>query len=145
MDSGFRELIRERFASLFKKDIKSEVIEQTSSRKMKEEKAQGIFGGNKRMRSVLSNATKSSTILKNAVVPKRVPRKDRDDESSPERRARARSRSPYKAKRGQKRFGGGSSRKSSKNGKRKSGDDSKSGGKSSRESDSKKSRSNSSN
>ena len=145
MDSGFRELIRERFASLFKKDIKSEVIEQTSSRKMKEEKAQGIFGGDKRMRSVLSNATKSSTILKNAVVPKRVPRKDRDDDSSPERRARARSRSPDKAKRGQKRFGGGSSRKSSKKGKRKSGDDSKSGGKSSRESDSKKSRSNSSN
>ena len=145
MDSGFRELIRERFASLFKKDIKSEVIEQTSSRKMKEEKAQGIFGGNKRMRSVLSNATKSSTILKNAVVPKRVPRKDRDDDSSPERRARARSRSPDKAKRGQKRFGGGSSRKSSRNGKRKSGNGSKSGGKNCRESDSKKPRSNSSN
>ena len=142
MDSGFRELIRERFATLFKKDIKSEVIEQTSSRKMKDEKAQGIFGGDKRMRSVLSNATKSSSILKNAVVPKRVPRKDRDDDSSPERRAR--SRSPDKAKRGQKRFGGGSSRKSSRNGK-KSGNGSKSGGKSSRESDSKKPRSNSSN
>ena len=84
MDSGFRELIREKFASLFKKDIKSDLIEQSSSRKMKDEKAQGIFGGDKRMRSVLSNATKSSTILKNAVVPKRVPRKDRDDDSSPE-------------------------------------------------------------
>ena len=144
MDSGFRELIRERFASLFKKDIKSEVIEQSSARKMKDEKAQGIFGGDKRMRSVLSNATKSSSILKNAVVPKRVPRKECEDDSSPEGRARARSRSPDKAKRGQKRFGGGSSRKSSRNGK-KSGNGSKSGGKSSRESDSNKPRSISSN
>ena len=81
MDSGFRELIREKFASLFKKDIKSDLIEQSSSRKMKDEKAQGIFGGDKKMRSVLNNATKSSSILKNAVVPKRVPRKDRDDEN----------------------------------------------------------------
>ena len=145
MDSGFRELIREKFASLFKKDIKSDLIEQSSSRKMKDEKAQGIFGGDKRMRSVLSNATKSSSILKNAVVPKRVPRKECEDDSSPEGRARARSRSPDKAKRGQKRFGGGSSRKSSRNGKRKSGNGSKSGGKNCRESDSKKPRSNSSN
>ena len=43
VDSEFRELIRERFASLFVKDIKSEVIARSSSRKMKSEKAQGLF------------------------------------------------------------------------------------------------------
>ena len=43
VDSEFRELIRERFASLFVKDIKSEVIARSSSLKMKSEKAQGLF------------------------------------------------------------------------------------------------------
>ena len=140
VDSEFRELIRERFASLFVKDIKSEVIAQSSSRKMKGEKAQGLFAGDKNLRNVLSNATKSSSILTKAVVPKRAPRRDRDDEASPERRVRARSRtrSPEKTKRGDGGFHG----KSSRNGKRKSGK--QSGGKYSRDSGSKKPKTNSS-
>ena len=119
VDSEFRELIRERFASLFVKDIKSEVIGQSSSRKMKGEKAQGLFAGDKNLRNVLSNATKSSSILTKAVVPKRAPRRDHDDEASPKQRACSRSRthSPEKTKRGD-RYDGGFTGKSSRNGKR---------------------------
>ena len=46
-DSSFRELLREKLASLFRKDIKQEVIGQSSSRKLKDEKEtpRGVFGG----------------------------------------------------------------------------------------------------
>ena len=62
---------------------------------------------------------KSSSILTKAVVPKRAPRRDHDDEASPERRACSRSRthSPEKTKRGD-RYDGGFTGKSSRNGKR---------------------------
>ena len=46
-DSSFRELLREKLASLFRKDIKQEVIGQSSSSKLKDEKEtpRGVFGG----------------------------------------------------------------------------------------------------
>ena len=45
MDAGFRELIRDKLASLFKKDIKIDVIGQSSSRTLKDEKSLGLLGG----------------------------------------------------------------------------------------------------
>ena len=79
--------------------LKLSVIGQSSSHKLEDEKAQG---GDKKLRCVLSNATKSSSVLTKAVVPKRVAKRDRDDDSSPERRThlRSRSRSQDKAQRG---------------------------------------------
>ena len=118
------------------------VIGQSSSHKLKDEKAQGILGGDKKLRCVLSNATKSSSVLTKAVVPKRVTKRDRDDDSSPERRthARSRSHSQDKAKHGDRK-NGRYSRKSSNSGNNKKSYK-KSGGKSSKET--KKPRSNSS-
>ena len=110
VDAGFREMYRDGLGSLFKKDIKIDVIGQSSSKALKDEKSQGLFGGqilciqftiiftgiiisgDKRIRTVLSNATKKSTVLSRAIVPK-YPKRDRDDGSSPERRTRVRSRS----------------------------------------------------
>ena len=63
--------------------LKLSVIGQSSSHKLEDEKAQG---GDKKLRCVLSNATKSSSVLTKAVVPKRVAKRDRDDDSIPERR-----------------------------------------------------------
>ena len=45
VDGSFRDLIRNRVASLFRSDIKADVLELTSSKKMKDEKATGYFGG----------------------------------------------------------------------------------------------------
>ena len=45
VDAGFRELIRDRFASVFRKDIKIDVIGQSSSRTLKDEKSLGLLGG----------------------------------------------------------------------------------------------------
>ena len=45
IDGTFRDLIRNRVASLFRADIKADVLELTSSKKMKDEKATGYFGG----------------------------------------------------------------------------------------------------
>ena len=46
-DSSFRELLRERLASLFVRDVKQDVIGQTSSSKLKDsdETPRGVFGG----------------------------------------------------------------------------------------------------
>ena len=46
-DSSFRELMRDKLASLFRKEIKEEVIGQSSSKKMKDEAPRGVFGGDK--------------------------------------------------------------------------------------------------
>ena len=45
VDAGFREMYRDRLGSLFKKDIKIDVIGQSSSKALKDEKSQGLFGG----------------------------------------------------------------------------------------------------
>ena len=46
-DSSFRELLREKLASLFVRDVKQDVIGQTSSSKLKDadETPRGVFGG----------------------------------------------------------------------------------------------------
>ena len=64
IDATLRELIRDKVASLFKKDIKSEVLSQSqsSSKKNKEENNVGYFGGDKKMKLVLSDTTKKSLL-----------------------------------------------------------------------------------
>ena len=57
MDATLRELIRDKVASLFKK-----VLSQSSSRKNKEESIVSYFGGDKKMKLVLSDATKKSLL-----------------------------------------------------------------------------------
>ena len=104
-----------------------------------------IISGDKRLRTTLGNATKKSTVLSRAILPKKYTKRDRSDGSSQERRTRARSRSrspdnDRKADRYDKRSR--NSRNSSKRGK---GIGGKSGGKKSRDSDSKKPTSKSSN
>ena len=46
-DSSFRELLSEKLASLFVRDVKQDVIGQTSSSKLKDldETPRGVFGG----------------------------------------------------------------------------------------------------
>ena len=44
-DGSFRELVRNKSASLFRKDVRSELLDQTSSKKMKDQKSSGILGG----------------------------------------------------------------------------------------------------
>ena len=45
VDSSYRDLARNKAASLFRGDIKAEVLDQTSSRKMKDTKSEGLLGG----------------------------------------------------------------------------------------------------
>ena len=45
IDSSCRDLARNKVACLFRGDIKIDVLEQTSSKKMKDEKSTGLFGG----------------------------------------------------------------------------------------------------
>ena len=45
IDSSCRDLARNKVACLFRGDIKTDVLEQTSSKKMKDEKSTGLFGG----------------------------------------------------------------------------------------------------
>ena len=102
IDATLRELIRDKVASLFKKDIKSEVLSQSSSKKNKEENNVGYFGGDKKMKLVLSDATKKSTILDKAVVPPRKSKNPKDSKhgpnSHPWSRSRSRSHSPDQKK-----------------------------------------------
>ena len=117
IDATLRELIRDKVASLFKKDIKSEILSQSSSKKNKDANQIGYFGGDKKLKSVLSDATKKSTILDKAVIPPRKSSVNLKDSkhgpySRPRSHTRSRSRSPEKNKdSGSRKF---SSRNSSK-------------------------------
>ena len=44
-DSSFRELLRDRLASVFKKDVKTEVLGQSSSHSLRDELPRGVLGG----------------------------------------------------------------------------------------------------
>ena len=45
VDGSLRELMRNKVGNLFRNDIKSDIIDHTSSKKMKDEKPSGILGG----------------------------------------------------------------------------------------------------
>jgi len=55
------DLIQNKVASLFKYDIKSDILEQSTQKKMNKEKSSGLLGGDKKLQAVLSNATKNSS------------------------------------------------------------------------------------
>ena len=152
--------MREKLASLFKREIKNEVVGQSSYRKLRDEAPRGVFGGKQRfyinlllqteiliisgdqkMFNVLSSATRKSSVLSKAVIERKYPRAERDDGPGPSHgydrrdrdyhRYRDRSRSPAK-----KRYNSGSHSKwNSKKSKKSGGKD---GGKSARESKAKK-------
>ena len=103
--AGDCEIARDRMSSL-KRVIKAELIRKTSSKKLDETPVECLqvnlmlfnllilsYLGDKKFRTVLSEATKKDAILDKAVVPRRFSDRDR---SSPNRRsARSRSQSPF--------------------------------------------------
>ena len=102
-DAAFRELLRERLATIFKAPIKAEILKKSSAKKLKD-KPKGLYGGEDGIRSNLKNATKKESYINKAVV-KRTYNKDRSsrEDRSPESRfskkpQRSRSRSPARDK-----------------------------------------------
>ena len=65
--------MKDRVESLLKKDIKADVVSQSSTKKNKDENMAGLFCGEKKLKTVLSEVTKKSAILTNAVAPARKP------------------------------------------------------------------------
>ena len=65
--------MKDRVASLLKKDIKADVLTQSSSKKNKDENMAGLLCGEKKLKIVLSEVTKMFTFLTKAVVPARKP------------------------------------------------------------------------
>ena len=65
--------MKERVASLLKKDIKADVLSQSSSKRNKDENVAGLFCGEKKLKIFFSGVTKKSVILTKAVVPARKP------------------------------------------------------------------------
>lgn len=65
-DAAFRDLLRERMASIFKAPVKTEILTKSSAKKLKV-KPDGLYGGEDGFRSNLRNATKRETYLKKAV------------------------------------------------------------------------------
>ena len=50
VDAQLRELMKDRVASLLKKDIKADVLSQSSSKKNKDENEAGLFCGGKKLK-----------------------------------------------------------------------------------------------
>ena len=119
-DAAFRDLLRERMASIFKTPVKTEILTKSSAKKLKA-KPDGLYGGEDGFSSNLRNATKRETYLKKAVnkrhdnrYKRREDSRDRDynsyrNRSSREYSRRSRSRS-YERKDdrdGDRRYGSG--------------------------------------
>ena len=62
VDAQLRELMKDRVASLLKKDIKADVLSQSSSKKNKDENVTGLFCGEKKLKIVLVRRQKSPTL-----------------------------------------------------------------------------------
>ena len=102
-DAAFRDLLRERIATIFKAPIKAEILKKSSAKKLKD-KPKGLYGGEDGIRSNLKSATKKESYVNKAVV-KRTYNKDRRyrEDRSPDSRfskksQRSRSRSPARDK-----------------------------------------------
>ena len=61
--------MKDRVASLLKKNNKADVLSQSSYKKNKDENKAGLFCGEKKLKIFLSEATKKSAFLTKAVVP----------------------------------------------------------------------------
>ena len=90
-DASMKELLRAKLASLFKGDIKEAILCSVKS-----DKEGGLFGGEKKIRSALSGATKSDSLLEKAVISKRNSRRSRRTDQRRNRvESRSRSRSHF--------------------------------------------------
>ena len=69
-DAAFRDLLRDRMASIFKAPVKTEILTRSSTKKLKV-KPEGLYGGEDGFRTNLRNATKKETYLKKAINSKR--------------------------------------------------------------------------
>ena len=103
-DATFRDLLRERMATIFKAPIKAEILKKSSTKKLKD-KPKGLYGGEDGFRSNLKNATKKESYVNKALVKKtytkgRSSREDRSPDNSRFRKQspRSRSRSPARGK-----------------------------------------------
>ena len=103
-DAAFRDLLRERMATIFKAPIKLEILKKSSTKKLKD-KPKGLYGGEDGFRSNLKNATKKESYINKALVKKtytkgRSSREDRSPDNSRFRKKspRVRSRSPARDK-----------------------------------------------
>ena len=66
VDGSLRDLVRDKLASLFKADVKADLLLHSSSKKLTD-KPQGLFGGDSKMRSVLNESAKTRSLLSKAV------------------------------------------------------------------------------
>ena len=156
-DAGFRELIRERLANLFKSDLRTEILSASSSKKREEddkkEPPKGLFGGDRDIKASLKSVTKHDAYLRKAVVNSYDKKRSTQDygsysrseskrarsrsRSRPRSKSRSRSRSPARGHRGRYDYNSSSGKRQRKFSKaKKSGDDS-GGGSSSSKSDKK--------
>ena len=128
VDASFRELMRAKMATLFRADVRHEVLGRNSTHKQKsKEMDQGLFGGEARVRSVLGKATKKDDLLRKTIMqPRKVFNREGSGSSSGKRGStppatsrsrRSRSRSPHYrsgGSRGGRSSGGGSAKSGSK-------------------------------
>ena len=127
VDGSLRDLVRDKLASLFKADVKADLLLHSSSKKLTD-KPQGLFGGDSKMRSVLNESAKTRSMLSKAVHKRRsdyrggdaASRGSKDYERRSRSRSRGRSRSPYYRK-----HSGSNREPKAKKGKGKGGDDSR--------------------
>ena len=101
-DATFRDLLRERMATIFKAPIKAEILKKSSTKKLKD-KPKGLYGGEDGFRSNLKNATKKESYINKALVKKtytkgRSSKEDRSPDNSRKQLPRSRSRSPVRGK-----------------------------------------------
>ena len=96
VDATLKDLLRDKMASFFKPEVKSEILAKSSSAvKDSNRNRNGLFGGNSKIRAALTKATKDDVVLKKAA---RYGRKRKNssyvrDRSWTRSRSRSRSRS----------------------------------------------------
>ena len=92
VDSSFRDLLQDRMASIFKTHVKTEVLDKSKHKQLKD-KPKSLFGGDADIRSNIKAATKEDAYLNKAVERKSYkPRNTGSGSSSHRRRSRSRSR-----------------------------------------------------
>ena len=65
VNASMKELLRAKLASLFKADVRDEIL---LSLKKADKTSNGIFGGDKKIRSALAGATKCDSVLNKALI-----------------------------------------------------------------------------
>ena len=102
VDGSLRDLVRDKLASLFKADVKADLLLHSSSKNLTG-KPQGLFGGDSKMRSVLSEAAKTKSMISKSVYKRKGDyrgdasyRGGRDYDRRSRSRSRGRSHSPHR-------------------------------------------------